>query len=65
MKKNLVLLLLALFIVAGFSSCRKNRTCECTYTDGSVTTYNIKATKKVAKLDCDLYEYSGYSCELK
>jgi hypothetical protein len=64
MKKNLVFLLVALFVATAFSSCRKDRTCTCTYSDGSTISYTIHATKKVAKADCDIYQTSGYSCSL-
>ena len=65
MKKNFMLVMVALFVVASFSSCRKDRTCECTYSDGTVQNYTFKATKKVAKLDCDLQQTSGATCVLK
>lgn len=65
MKKNVTLLALALFMVAGFSSCRKDRICECTYSNGSTAEYTFHTTKKVAKLDCDLQETNGATCELK
>jgi hypothetical protein len=65
MKRNLLLAAVALFIVAGFSSCRKDRVCECTYSDGSTQSYTFHATKKVANLDCDMQEFGGATCELK
>jgi hypothetical protein len=64
MKRNLVFLLVALFVATAFSSCRKDRTCTCTYSDGSQTSYNIHSTKKVAEADCDLYVSSGVTCTL-
>jgi preprotein translocase subunit SecF len=39
-----------------FFSCKKNYTCDCTWTDGGrnlSATYEIKATKKKAKEECN------------
>jgi hypothetical protein len=58
-------LLVALFVATAFSSCRKDRTCECTYTDGTTTSYTIHSTKKVADVDCQAYASYGYTCTLK
>ncbi len=59
-----------LFIFAAglvlFSSCRKTRTCSCTYADGSgtYTESYLLSTKKDAQAFCDANEYAGVSCEL-
>ena len=59
-----------LFVAAAglvlFSSCRKTRTCTCTYADGSgsYTETYLLATKKNAQTYCDANEYSGVSCEV-
>lgn len=58
-----------LFIAAAglvlFASCRKTRTCTCTYATGGsyVETYAL-STKKNAQAYCDSNESSGISCEL-
>ena len=48
-----------------FASCRKTRTCTCTYVDGSsyTETYPL-STKKNAQAYCDDNEYAGVSCAL-
>ncbi len=71
MKK--ILLIAAVAVIAG-TSCKKARTCECTFTDktdGSVEkiSYTITTTKKKMKDACDGYAvetaYDRVSCEVK
>lgn len=47
---------LVIILSAFFSSCKKNYKCDCTWTDGGRSlsaTYEIKATKKKAKEECN------------
>jgi len=71
MKKILLVAAVAAFTI---TSCKKDRTCECTFTDktdGSVEkiTYTIKTTKKKMNDACDGYavetSYDKVSCEVK
>ena len=54
-----------------FASCKKDRTCECTYTDGTKETFPIaKSTKKDAEEACDALgalatAFGSGTCELK
>ncbi len=50
-----------------FASCRKDRTCTCTYANGSTDSKNYtNMTKKLAKADCDSYDaYYPGGCDLK
>lgn len=65
MKKFILVAALATF---GLASCKKDYTCDCTYTSGSntfTTTSKItNAKKKDAEKTCDGLEASGYSCTL-
>jgi hypothetical protein len=57
MKKAIYITTLVLFAVV-FSSCKKDRTCECTFTPGN-TTYKQtlkKVTKRQAKANCFSFE---------
>lgn len=48
--------LFVLTVGLGAFSCKKNYTCDCTWTDGGKSlsaTYGIKATKKKAKEECN------------
>lgn len=55
----------ALLVAVAFSSCRKERTCECT-NDGDTTETTIpKSTKTEAETTCSALEFDGSSCELK
>lgn len=64
MKKVLFLAAAGLVL---FASCRKSRTCTCTYTDGSgsyVETY-LLSKKSEAEAYCNAEETPGYTtCEL-
>lgn len=62
MKKVLFITLAGMML---FASCRKSRTCVCTYSDGytDTETYPL-STKKDAQAYCDANEYQGVSCEL-
>lgn len=68
MKKSLLVAAVACLTLA---SCKKNYTCECTFTNGGTTTttsVTIKETKKKAKEACDQSATSGgsgYSCAIK
>lgn len=71
MKKTLSIAIVALFLV---SSCKKARTCECTFTDktdGTVEkmSYTITTTKSKMKEACDGYavetSYDKVACEAK
>lgn len=59
----------AAFAVIGLTSCKKDWTCECTYSDPTgdiVTTLEINdAKKKDAEAACDALGLLGASCELK
>jgi hypothetical protein len=67
MKKSLLILAVA-FV---FASCKKDRTCECTYTDGTKDSTTIPdATKKDAEEACDALgalaaAFGSGTCELK
>lgn len=67
MKK--ITLLAAVIVVASFASCKKIRTCKCTWTDGSSISVNsdVKLSKKDAKTWCEgsTSGGSGYTCELQ
>lgn len=73
MKKH-ILLFAAGALIFGLSSCKKDWTCECTFTavDGSTqtsTTIFPKSTKKDAQTACDQAEqalsYANGNCTLK
>ena len=62
----------ALFLGAiAFTSCKKDYTCDCTYTwsDGTTQTYTYeypKSKKKDAEASCESWNgTSGYECTLK
>lgn len=66
-----ITLLAVAFVAVSFASCKKEYTCECSYTVNGVT-YTSSATsgkikKKDAKAWCDGTGsgYSGVSCSLK
>ena len=62
MKKALLVATVGLFL---FASCRKQRTCECTYVDGTTYTETYYLSKKKdAEATCNSNEYSGMSCDL-
>ena len=63
MKKVLFVAVVGLVV---FSSCRKERTCVCIYSDGTSfsETYPME-TKKDAEAKCKANQYVGLSCELK
>ncbi|MES2567934.1 MAG: hypothetical protein V4565_13760 [Bacteroidota bacterium] len=65
MKK--ITLLAAVIVVASFASCKKIRTCKCTYGGQSITVdSDVKLSKKDAKTWCEgSTSGSGYSCELQ
>ena len=68
MKKSLLILAV---VAVSFASCKKDRTCECTYSDGTKESTPIKnATKKDAEEACDALgalslAFGGGTCELK
>jgi hypothetical protein len=57
-----------LFVAAGLmllTSCFKERTCTCTYANGTPGyTESYTTTKKDAQAQCDDNEYAGVSCTL-
>ena len=63
MKKVLFVAVIGLVV---FSSCRKERTCVCIYSDGTSfsETFPIE-TKKDAEARCEAIQQVGLSCELK
>ena len=70
--KKLTFLAAAAFIAASMTSCKKNYTCECSYTAfGATQTYSATANlkKKDAEAWCTSQAGSGtgytYSCKLK
>ena len=69
MKK--ITLLAVAFVAISFASCKKYRTCECTYTDASgakqtiSATSTTKMTKKDAKTQCEKDNSGDISCKLK
>ena len=74
MKKGLLLIAGAAFILAlGFTSCKKDYTCECTFSAGtpSISLPYTKVKKKDAKDACSAAETTykivdaAASCELK
>jgi hypothetical protein len=73
MKKGLLLILGTAFIASMcFTSCKKEHTCVCTYTDGTApeSTTIPKSSKKDAKASCDalssaLTLFQTGSCALK
>ena len=74
--KNVLPLVALVLVAAMFTSCKKEYSCMCTYTDpyGTHTKEgaNIKGTKSQAKSVCNTveknykatYGYSGVSCNL-
>lgn len=65
--KKLSFLILAAVLVAG-SSCKKDRTCECTDSTGAVVgSVTIHDTKSKAKTACDANNNnnSGVTCTIK
>lgn len=70
MMKKITLLAVA-FVAISFASCKKYRTCECTYTDSTGATQTISATsttkmtKKDAKAQCENGNTGDMSCKLK
>jgi hypothetical protein len=68
MKKSLLILSLVAFV---FASCKKDRTCECTNSNGTKDSTSIKnVTKKDAEEACDALgalalAFDGGTCELK
>lgn len=68
--KKVLSLVAVVALAASFTACKKDYTCDCTYTwsDGSTTDYSyelLKSKKKDAEAWCDSYNsYSGYECEL-
>lgn len=73
MKKrfSLALLLTSIGMSLGLVSCKKDRTCTCTYSGGSGSIVYQNSTRKDAKKACDAYEtllkvdYADASCSLK
>ena len=71
MKK--ITLLAAVIVVASFASCKKVRTCKCTWTDYNGASYTesyvsgVKLSKKDAKTWCEGTSsgYSSTSCTLE
>jgi hypothetical protein len=51
--KKLITLSLALLLVAGLTSCKKEYTCKCTVAGISSATTTIKDTKKNAESKCN------------
>lgn len=52
----------------GLGSCKKEYTCECSYTFGSETltsSSKITAKKKDAETACTANQVSGYTCKIK
>ncbi|MCB9046026.1 MAG: hypothetical protein H6550_07790 [Chitinophagales bacterium] len=69
MKKFAPIAAVALLAIA-FTSCKKDFTCECTDSNGTVTPYTYpKTTKALAKTSCDAsnvtWTSAGGSCKLK
>lgn len=63
MKRVFVLGMIGIAVLA---SCKKNRNCQCVYTDGDVEEYIVvNETKKSAKNICGAKSSSSRSCELK
>jgi hypothetical protein len=68
MKKSLLVLSMVAFV---FASCKKDRTCECSYSDGTKESTPIpNSTKKDAEEACDALgalnlAFGGGTCELK
>lgn len=67
MKK--ITLLAAVILVASFASCKKIRTCKCTYNDGAgnTSTYTATSTVKLSKKDAKTWceGSSTNSCTLE
>ncbi len=57
-------LLIAFISIIGFSSCKKNYTCTCTTSLGTVYTSEIKTTKKKAESFCSDQSTGGRTCNL-
>lgn len=64
--KKLLFIALAFFAI-GFTSCKKDWTCECKDpTSGEVFSYQINdARKPEASLACDVYKVADIDCSLK
>ncbi len=67
MKKFILVAAVATFAM-GLGSCKKDYTCECSYTSGGQTytsSSTIKATKADAKAACTASGLAGYTCTIK
>lgn len=63
---NIKKIVVIILVSTAFASCRKDRVCSCTYSDGTVyseSTY-VNVTKKQAKALCTS-NTQGISCALK
>lgn len=70
MKKTTLFAFAAFIAVASFSSCKKDYTCECKTSAGTVTNIPINDAKKADATDaCNasdlIYKIGGGSCTLK
>lgn len=69
--KKLVFAMLALGVIVGFTSCKKNYTCTCTVAGGSIAIEYEKVKKADAEDACSSAETTykvadpGASCSLK
>ncbi len=63
------IILVGAVAMLGLASCKKDRTCECTYDLAGETEtieYTIpSSTKSDAKSLCDVYSIGGTKCEIK
>lgn len=70
MKKSSLFAFAALIVAASFTSCKKDYTCECKDSAGTVTSIPLKDASKTDATDaCNvsdaLYKLGGGSCTLK
>ena len=52
-------------LLVAFTSCKKNRICECTNSNGTYEAGELEATKQQAKKDCKALSEGQTECYLK
>lgn len=68
MKKFIAIAIVGMFGVVSLGSCKKDYTCECTVTNGTVSatsTSTINGTKKDAKAACEKNNQAYATCKIK
>jgi len=55
----------ACFFVLSLVSCKKERTCECTNSNGTYDAGTVEKTKRQAKKYCEGLSFGETTCQLK